>query len=473
MLDKTPSRQQLGASNNRQKRSIRLLLFLTTMLLMASVVTGQEFTATKSVIPLEISTPKDNAGSLITADINNDGARELLVTAPRYIGAYGTDGKRLWSTHIDVCVGGQSETHGLPGNHAPGIQTGDLNGDGKSEVVFFDRESTLHVLRGDDGQELWSVKLQPPTGAQRWEHVVIANFRGQGDRDLLVQATNAKGYRMGRYIAAYSVESLQAGKDKPLWQRNDFVSCAHNGARLADLDGDGRDEVLGATILGPDGALLFNLNAKGHIDSIFVGDVRPDLPGLEVVMLEEGRLNRIFLVGISGVIWETHHKHQEPQNAAIGRFVPGLSEMQIWCRSRYQEHQIPFVLNAHGALFSEYKMDEVAPKDWTVRGLEVIHSINWTGEDRMYACAKERHRSGDVCIFDPISGRFLLRLPEMADRLYVADVSGDWREEIIVWSGSELHVYSNPNPNPHPEIPRLWDSPHYRRSKITWNYYSP
>ncbi|MFH2122220.1 MAG: hypothetical protein ABIJ50_01860 [Pseudomonadota bacterium] len=473
MLDKIVSCTQLSASSNSTKIPMFSLLLFTAMLLMGNMVMGQEVTTTKSVIPLAVFAPQSTAGGLIAADLNNDGARELLVTVPGSIGAYGTDGKQLWSKHIDVRVGGTSESYGLPGHHGPGVQAGDINGDSKTEVIFFDQESTLHVLRGDNGQELWSIKLQPPAGAQRWEHVIIANFRGKGDRDLLMQATNAKGYRTGRYLAAYSVKSLQAGKNEPLWQRNDFVSCAHNGARLADLDGDGKDEVLGATILGPDGALRVIVDVKGHIDSIFVGDVRPDLPGLEVVMLEEGPLNRIFLVGISGLIWETHHKHIEPQNATIGLFVPGLPEMQIWCRSRFNEHQTPFLINAHGSLLSEYKMDDVAPKGWTLRGMEVIHGINWSGEERMYACAKERHKSGDVCIFDPVSGRFLLRLPEKADRLYVADVSGDWREEIIVWSGNELHIYSNPQPNPRPEIPRLWTSPHYRRSKMTWNYYSP
>jgi hypothetical protein len=451
---------------------MRLLLILATVLI-GGHATGQEFIANRSVIPLEVSAPKDSAGSLIAADVNDDGAYDLLITAPRYIGAYATDGRLLWSERIDVRVGGQSESQGLPGHNGPGVQAGDINGDGKTEVVFFDQESTLHVLRGKDGQELWSAKMKPPEGAQRWEHVVIANFRGKGDRDLLVQATNADGYRMGRYVAAHAVESLQAGMNEPLWQRNDFVSCAHNGARVADLDGDGLDEVLGATILGPDGELRVKLDVAGHIDSIFVEDVRPDLPGLEVVMLEEGRLNRVFLVGTSGLIWETHHKHQEPQNAVIGRFVPGRPDMQIWCRSRYSEHQKPFVFDAHGKLHSDYKMDDVAPESWTVRGVELINAIHWTGADRKYACAKERHESGDVCIFDPISGRFLLRLPETADRLYVADVTGDWREEIIVWSRNELHVYANRQPNPRTDAPRLWTFPHYRRSKMTWNYYSP
>ena len=454
----------LGCDSNSQKLTANKSVFL------------QETSTKKFVISLEISAPKapkKSFGGLIAADVNDDDAYDLLVTAPGYIGAYATDGKLLWSKQIDVRVSGQSESQGLPGHHGPGVQAGDINDDGKTEVVFFDQSSTLHVLRGNDGRKMWSAKLEPPKGAKRWEHVVITNFRGNGDRDLLIQATNANGYRMGKYVAAYAVELLKKGKKEPLWQRNDFISCAHNGARVADLDGDGRDEVLGATILGPDGELRLQLNLDGHIDSVFTADVRPDITGLEVVLLEEGSLNRVILTGISQLIWETHYNHQEPQNAAIGRFISGRPDLQIWCRSRHNEHQKPFVFDAAGKLHSEYNMDDVAPKDWTVKGVEVIHSIYWTGEDRQLACAKERHKNGDVCIFDPTSGEFLLHLPETSNRLYVADVIGDWREEIIVWSNNELHVYTNNQPNPRPDMPRLWTIPHYKRGKITWNYYSP
>ncbi len=434
----------------------------------------KEFAASMSVIPLEIAAPENTAGGMIAADVNDDGAYDLIVTAPGYVGAYATDGRRLWSKRVDIRVGGRAESEGLPGHHAPGIQAGDINGDGETEVLFFDQKSTLHVLRGDNGRELWSIKLEPPKGARRWEHVVIANFRGKGDRDLLLQTTHGSArHRLGKYLAAHTVRDLQMGKIAPLWQRDDFLPCGHSGVRVADLDGDGRDEVLGGTILAPDGRQLVALEVVGHIDSLFVADIRPDLPGLEVVILEEGRRNRIFLVGPSGLIWETDHKGQEPQNAVIGRFLPGRTDMQIWCRSRYNEHQVPFVFDAFGRLHSEYRMDDVAPKGWTIRGVEVIHSIQWTGRKQWYAVAKERHKPGDVALFDPVTGRFLLYLPEQANRLYVADVIGDRREEIIVWSDDELHIYANQQLNPRPDEPRLWTLPYYRRSKMTWNYYSP
>ena len=72
-----------------------------------------------------------------------------------------------------------------------------------------------------------------------------------------------------------------------------------------------------------------------------------------------------------------------------------------------------------------------------------------------------------------MTGRFVERIPEKADRLYVVDISGDWREEIVVVSGAEIHVYANPAPNPRPDEPRLWKRQEYRRAKMSWNYYSP
>jgi len=69
-----------------------------------------------------------------------------------------------------------------------------------------------------------------PKRTQRWELALVADFRGKGDRDILLQATNKDGYRMGRYLAAYAFESLRNG-GQPLWTTDAFVSCAHNGGR--------------------------------------------------------------------------------------------------------------------------------------------------------------------------------------------------------------------------------------------------
>ena len=118
-------------------------------------------------------------------------------------------------------------------------------------------------------------------------------------------------------------------------------------------------------------------------------------------------------------------------------------------------------------------MDDLAPDSWTASGVEVIHTIDWTGHRHQLACAKERHRAGDVCLFEPLTGKFVERFDEHADRLYVADSMGDWREEIVVLNGNELRVYTNNGPNPRPNEERLWTNRNYRRLKQCHNYYSP
>jgi hypothetical protein len=424
------------------------------------------------VIKLDIPPPHESEGGLIVADVDNDGAMDYLVTVPGHLAVYANNGRKLWVQSTDLVVGGQSESQGLPGHHGPGVGAGDVDGDGKCEVLYLTKDGVLHVVDGATGKEKAQAEPPVPKGAERWELALIASFRGTDDQDVLLQATNKDGYRMGRYLAAYAFESLRDG-GKPAWTTDAFVSCAHNGARLADLDGDGRDEVLGATILGPNGQERSRAaEFRGHIDSVFVADVSPEKPGLEVVLLEEGA-NEVQVMGIGGPIWRKNLRQQEPQNAAVGRYKPDSQEIFVWCRSRYDEHQKPFVFDSSGKVVFEYEMDRVAPPGWTTKGVEVIHTIDWTGQSHQLACIKERHESGDVGLFEPLTGQFVLRLPEKADRLYVADVSGDWREEILVLNGSELHVYSNAETNPRPDHKRLWSDRNYRRLKQTHNYYSP
>ncbi|MEA3364872.1 MAG: FG-GAP-like repeat-containing protein [Candidatus Hydrogenedentes bacterium] len=427
------------------------------------------------VIRLEIPGPQDSAGGVIAADLDNDGRMDYLVTVPGHVAAYGNDGEKLWIQKTAVRVGGSSEREGLPGHCAPGVQAADIDGDGKTKVLYLTQDSVLHVVQGETGEAMWSAKPPVPEGAQRWEHAVVANFRGEGDRDILLQATNRDGYRTGRYVAAYALEALKEGNLEPLWQRDDFMACAHNGVRIADLDNDGKDEVLSAMVLGSDGSIRCRIPLRGHIDSVFVNDVLPNSPGLEVVALEEGgnNGNRVFLFCSDRLLWETHYQHWEPQNAAVGEFDASRRGLEIWCRSRFNEHQKPFAFDAQGQLINQYAMDDVAPDGWTVRGVELIWTIDWTGGPKQFAVATERHKAGDVAIFDPIEGSFVTTFKEKADRLYVADVSGDWREEIIVLAGNELRIYHNPAENPNPNRPRLWEQQHYGRSKMTYNYYSP
>jgi len=435
-----------------------------------------QYEANPFVFPVDIPAPtqEESGGGITVADLDNDGLLDYLCTARGHIACHGHDGKRLWSKQVDVRVGGSSEREGLPGHHGPGITAADIDGDTKTDVLYLTYDGTLHVVDGATGAEKWSAAPAAPPGATAWEHLALVDAAGTADRHVLLQATNTDGYRMGHYVSAFKLDDLRQGNLAPLWARDDFFACAHNGLRVADLNQDGVDEALSGQVMAADtGAVSYEAPVEGHIDSVFVGDIRPDLEGLEVCILEEGGGNRVFVFGRAGLVWESHYEHWEPQNAALGNFDSGREGLEVWCRSRFDTEQKPFVFDAGGNVIAQYALAETAPRDWTAKGVETIWTIDWTGEEEQQAAAKERHTSGDVAVFDPMTGAFLARFGEHAARLFVADVAGDWREELVVLNGSELHIYHNEAPNPRPEHPSLWHQPHYRRAKLTYNYYSP
>ncbi|MCZ7638055.1 MAG: VCBS repeat-containing protein [Verrucomicrobia bacterium] len=122
---------------------------------------------------------EDSAGGLIVADADNDQRMDFLVTAPGQLVVLANDGRTLWRKAVDIVVGGQSESQGLPGHHGPGVAAADVDGDGRTEVVFLTKDSVLHIVEGATGREKAAAKPRVPPGAARWELAMIATFRGR------------------------------------------------------------------------------------------------------------------------------------------------------------------------------------------------------------------------------------------------------------------------------------------------------
>ena len=195
-----------------------------------------------------------------------------------------------------------------------------------------------------------------------------------------------------------------------------------------------------------------------------------------MIILEEGKRDddRVAIFNSESVIAYASRNGEEPQNVAIGDFDLDRPGLEIWCRSRFDFDQQPWVLDAGGNVIAEWTVNDHKPGDWTPEGIESIYRIDWDGGPRNLLAAKERHREGDIAIVDAMTGEFLQTWQDQAARLYVVDVAGDYREELVVVSNQskEIRIYWNEAENSNVK-PRYWQLNSYRREKLNYNYYSP
>jgi len=487
-----------------------------------------EYTTNPFTFP--VAEPVAGWGSdIFVVDLNGDGLLDYTFRSETKLYAYDHYGTFLWNTSI--------RNPGI--NHGTKFGAADIDGDGQVEIAALDDSNRVFIYNGSNGNIENIIPLTVGPG-QKAAHIVVANLRGNGDHDAVIQTndTTAAGggieYYINRTLIALNLEN-----GSELWrveQDNDpnspvlrpdgiyegYWGQAHGGLMCADVDGDGLDEVIGGNMVDNDGTVIDlgytkkwvneNHSAKfiDHLDCIAVGDFRPDLPGLEWVMTEEDHLpgpvydNYWHTTMLhydpanpsNGIIWtkETNlfenESYREPEEVNIGDFDPDRPYCEVWNRSRFNafngNSQHPWVYDAYGNQFADFRMDQVLPPGFNSHsrgngeGIEVIWTIDWFGGPKDYIVGEARHVKGNVGLFDAITGEAIWTTmgsdPSIeTGSLYVADVAGDSREEIIIYNeyDGKIKVFWNSKDNPYPPKPNKWNDPLYRRLKQNWNYYSP
>lgn len=442
------------------------------------------------IIPIQQPAVTDRGG-IIVSDLDGDGLLDYLVstkddplssqTSRATIGAYSHHGTTLWVKDVDLRI--NEITHGFPGLFGPGLAAGDVDEDSETEVLHLDTGNSLVIRNGLTGEVERTLALPIPQGGiGRWGLIQIVNLRGVGDRDLILQADHDPQTLEVTNISPWlSAISLDTGE--LLWSTSEYYGPRHGGFRAADVDNDGLDEVVGGVFIDHDGTRMNSWNYQdiggdSHLDALNINDIKPEIPGLETVILEERypRVNNeVAFVNPNQVFTYTSRNGDEPQNTAVADFDPTRAGLEVWIRSRFNEDQRPWVFDANGNVVAEWIMNEKKPVGWSVRGIETIYSIDWSGGDKHYIAGKERHTEGKIAVIDAMTGDFIRWWEEHAARMFVADVSGDYREEIIVLNNnsSEIRIYWNDTVNPNPIKLRKWRQNQYKRQKQNYNYYSP
>jgi len=364
---------------------------------------------------------------------------------PYYLETYRHDGSFLWRYEMSWSI----ET----GTWYSPYAVYDLDGDGCAEVVVKssngdNRDKDGHVwtgpeylaiLDGKTGQvitktdwvsrEPWLDAMGPEWGNEysSRHQIMIAYLNGKTPSVVIQRGT----YDIN-IVSAYD---YSGGKLKKRWtwdnrgESKEYYAQGSHTINPADVDGDGRDElIIGSVALDDNGNSLWSTGQE-HPDGNYVSDFDPAHPGLEVFYTLEMRQNKngVSLAdALTGeILWgiDVPTKHVHSLGLA-GDVIAKLPGSEFYGRDR----ETP-----GGAWFLDSKGNEISAAVFTSQD---VYTVYWDAD-----CQREILQGGIVNYGEksPV-GSYKGKL------LAVADISGDWREEIITSFEGKIHIYSTTIP---------------------------
>jgi hypothetical protein len=199
-----------------------------------------------------------------------------------------------------------------------------------------------------------------------------------------------------------------------------------------DTDGDGRDELLiGYTLFDHDGTKLWSLDdvIKDHADGVAITQFKP---GQDLRVLCAASDEGMFYTDMKGRILK-HHYLGHVQNPAIANFrddLPGLEAVSI---NFWGNQGIIHYFDANGDLYYDFEP--------CAHGSMCL-PVNWTGKSEEFFVLSPNVDEGGL--YDGL-GRCVVKFPadghpELCNA--VMDITGDCRDEIVVWDAYEMWVYT-------------------------------
>ncbi|MCI4653950.1 rhamnogalacturonan lyase [Sphingomonas aquatilis] len=264
-------------------------------------------------------------------------------------------------------------------------------------------------------------------------------------------AIAAWDYRNGKLTERWLFDTNQPGNA-------DYADRGNHQLSIADVNGDGRDEVIyGSMAVSADGKGLWT-QPLYHGDTMHVGDLDPSRPGLEKFGVHEqiahnGGIGSALLDARTGeILWS------KPAKTDTGRGLSADIDPRYVGEEMWGANQ-PDLYDVHGKAIGPHPRQTNFAIWWDgdlLRELldgTTISKWNWkTGKAEPLLVADGAASNNGT----------------KATPALQADLIGDWREE-VVWRSAdnrELRIYTTPWPTTH-RITTLLQDPVYRAG-IAW-----
>lgn len=459
----------------------------------------------RNYLSLPLQTPeKYTPNDVSVGDLDGDGVYEIIVhqtgigkdnsqkgiTDEPIFEAYKLDGTLLWRINLGKNI--------REGAHYTQFMVYDLDGDGKAEFACKTADGTTDgkgKVIGDakadyrnadgkilDGPEFFTI-FDGLTGAvlATTDYIPargnLGGWGGKGgnggndksgnrsDRFLacvayldgkLPSVIMCRGYYGRTVLAAWD---WRGGKLTSRWVfdskdgENPFSGQGYHNLTVADVDADGKDEIVyGSMVVDDDGKGLFTTGLR-HGDALHVTDLDPSRPGLEVFGVHEieekteGPGAALYDAKTGEIIW----RKNEGQDAGRGvaeDIDPSNEGAEMWW-------------SGSGGLFNA-KGDRIGDNPSSTNFV-----IWWDGDlsrELLDGNHIDKYKVGRLFTAENCSSNNGTKsTPALS-----ADLFGDWREEVIFKTNDkkELRIFSTTIPTEH-RLPTLMHDPQYRLS-IAW-----
>jgi rhamnogalacturonan endolyase len=315
------------------------------------------------------------ANDASVGDLDGDGQYEIVLkweptnakdnsqsgyTGPTYIDGLKLDGTRMWRINLGKNI--------RSGAHYTQFLVYDFNGDGKAEVVCKTADGTidgagvvlgsstadyrnssgyilsgpeyLSVFSGESGRMVKYASYKPARGTvSSWGD----SYGNRVDRFLATVAyldgvkpsiIMCRGYYTRMVIVAYDY-TANTLTEKWTFDTNNspYTSWTGQGnhqVSVADVDGDGKDEIIyGMVTIDDNGAGLYN-SGFGHGDMLHVGDFNPNRAGLEIWSPTETGKGAKFRDAKTGAVLWSHANSGDLGRAMVADIDPNVPGAECW-----------------------------------------------------------------------------------------------------------------------------------------------
>lgn len=408
-----------------------------------------------------LADPKTTIGKVGIGDLDGDGQYDFVVRSPRdnvdpstaawvrstdnfTLTAFRADGKRLWERSLGPAI-----ERGIW--YAPYV-VADVTGDGRAEVILKTgdgdpRDPDGKVTSGPEFLEVWDGLTGRTIARAPWpDREGMSTYSMCSRNQLAIAFLDGKTPCILALRGTYSLMKVDAwqlrdGKFESLWKYSseglppEWQGQGAHTTRIADVDGDGRDEIiLGNAVLDDTGAPLWT-NGKKHPDYLYLAELPSGQLAVYTMqeMKQHERGGAALMDAATGrILWEREGSTVHVHYGFGGDFDPRHPGMEF---GGTDTGGIYRTLGDNSWIYSSAGQELVRGKANPYFS-RTVYFAYWDADlqRELVGPRMRKHRGGDTG--GGFEGHFLA----------AADLYGDWREELLVAAPGELRIYSTTIP---------------------------